>query len=65
MVVITEQKHFYFDCYFSKDVDKSFKHEIESVIKRNESVGKHKIKNETYQLLFKYKHGNDIHKHLK
>ena len=36
MVVMTEPKAFYFD--LPKDVDKNLKHEIESVIKTNESL---------------------------
>ena len=36
MVVMTEPKTFYFD--LPKDVDKNLKHEIESVIKTNESL---------------------------
>ena len=44
-----------------KDVDKNLWHEIDSIIKLNELVAQHTIKNEISQLLFKYKHGNDIH----
>ena len=36
MVVMTEPKTFYFD--LPKDVDKNLKHEIESIIKTNESL---------------------------
>ena len=41
MVVITEHKNFYFYFYLTKGVGKSWKHEIEFVIKRNESIAKH------------------------
>ena len=33
--------------------------------KSNESLAENKIKNETEQLLLKYKHGNNIHKYRK
>ena len=35
------------------------------MIKLNESLFEHKIKNEIDQLLSEYKHGDDIHKHRK
>ena len=41
------------------------KHEIEFMIKNNESLAKNKIRNDIEQLLLKYKHGNSIHKHGK
>ena len=41
------------------------KHEIEFIIKGNKSLTENKIKNETEQLLLKYKRGNGIHKHRK
>ena len=43
-----------------KDDDENLKHEIEVIIKSNESLAEKKIKNETGQLLSKYKHGNNI-----
>ena len=61
MVVIRESKTFYFDFDLPKDVDKNLKHEIEFIIKYNESLAEHKIKNVISQLLSKYKHGNNIH----
>ena len=44
---------------------KMLKHKIELIIKSNESLDENKIKNETEQLLLKYKHGNNIHEHGK
>ena len=41
------------------------KHEIEFIIKSNESLADNKIKNEIEQLLLKYKHRNNIHEHQK
>ena len=43
----------------------NLKHDIEFIIKNNESLPENKIKNEIEQLLLKYKHGNDIHEHGK
>ena len=54
-----------FHLYLLKDVDKKLKHKIEFIIKRNRYFAKHKIKNEIGQLLYKYKHGKDIHEHVK
>ena len=48
-----------------KDVHENLKHEIEFIIKSNESLAENKIKNEIEQLLLKEKHGNDIHEHGK
>ena len=45
----------------SKDVNENLKHEIEFIIKSNESSAENKIKNKIGQLLLKYKHGNNIH----
>ena len=61
MVVIGEPKPFCFDFDWPNDFDENLKHEIELIIKSNESLPKTKIKSETEQLLSKYKHGNDIH----
>ena len=46
MVVIREPKTFYFDFDFPKDIGKNLKHEIEFIIKNNESIVENKIKNE-------------------
>ena len=40
-------------------------HEIEFIIKSNESLEENKIKNEIDLLLLKYKNGNNIHEHGK
>ena len=50
---------------WSKDVDESFKREIEFIIKSNESSAENKIKNRIEQLLLEYKHGKIIHEHGK
>ena len=54
---------------FGFDLPKSFEehleHEIESIIRRNGFLAEQRIKIKTDQLLFKYKHGNDIHEHRK
>ena len=63
MVVIGKPKTFYFNFNLPKVIDKNVKDAIEFIIKRNESLAEHTIKNEIRQLLFKYKHGNDIHEH--
>ena len=39
--------------------------EIEFIIKSSESLAENKIKNDTKQLLLKYKHGNNSHEHRK
>ena len=65
MVVIRDTKSFYFDFDWPKDVDGNLKHKIEFIIKNNESLAENKIKNETEQLLLKYKHGKNIHEHEK
>ena len=65
MIVIRDPKTFYFDFDWPKNVDENLKHEIEFIIKSNESLAENKIKNEIEQLLLKYKHGNNIHEHGK
>ena len=59
MIVIRDPKTFYFYFNWPKDVDENSKHETEFIIKSNESLAENKIKNETEQLLSKYKHGNN------
>ena len=44
VIVIRDPKIFYFDCDWSKDVDENLKHEIEFIIKNNESLAENKIK---------------------
>ena len=65
MIVIRDPKTFYFYFDWPKEVNENLKHEIEFIIKSNESLAKNKTKNETEQLLFKYKHGNNIHEQQK
>ena len=40
-------------------------HEIEFIIKSNDSLAENKIKTETEQVLLKYKHGKNIPEHGK
>ena len=63
MIVIRDPKTFCFSFNWSKDVDGNLKHEIESIIKSNQTLAENKIKIE--QLLLKYKHGSNIHEHGK
>ena len=58
-------KTFYFDYAWDKNVDDNLKHEIEFIIKSNESLAENIMKNEIEQLLSKYKHANNIHEHGK
>ena len=62
---LSDPKTFCFKFDWSKDVDENLKHEIEFIIKSNESLAENKIKNEIEKLLLKYKHGNNIHEHGK
>ena len=61
MVIIRETKNFYFDFDWPENINENLKHEIEFIIKSNESLAENKIKNEIEQLLPKYIHGNGIH----
>ena len=65
MIVIRDPKTFYIYFDWPKEVNENLKHEIEFIIKSNESLAENKTKNETEQLLFKYKHGNNIHEQQK
>ena len=65
IIVIIDPKTFCFAFYWSKYVDKNMKHEIEFIIKSNESLAENKMKNEIEQLLLKHKHGIKIHEHGK
>ena len=60
-IVVRDPKTFYFHFDWPKNVDENLKHKIKFIIKSNESLAENKIKNETEQLLSKYKHGNNIH----
>ena len=65
MIVIGDPTTFGFNSDWPKDVEEILKHEIEFIIKSNESIAEKKIKNEIEQLLLNCKHGNDIHEHRK
>ena len=67
MILIRDPKTFCFNFDLSKDFDESLKREIyhKSIIKINEFLEEIIIKNETEQLLLKYKHGNNIRKDRK
>ena len=65
MIVIKDPKTFCFNFDLPKDIDKNLKHEIEFIIKSNESLAKIVIKSEMEQLLLKYKHGNNSYEHGK
>ena len=65
IIVIRIPKTFYFGFDWPEDVDGNLKHEIEFIMKSNESLAEHKIKNEIEQLLSKYKNGNNIQEHGK
>ena len=65
MIVIRDLKTFYFDFDWKKNVYENLKHEIEFIIKINESLAVTKIKIEAEQLLSKYKHRNNIYEHVK
>ena len=64
MMVIRDPKTFCFNFDWPKNVDENLKHEIEFIIKSNESLAENK-KNKIEQLLLKYKYGNNIHEHGK
>ena len=61
MFVIIDPKTFYFHFDWTKNIDENWKNEIEFIRKSNKSLAENKIKNETEELLLKYKHGNNIH----
>ena len=63
LVITAEPKTFHFD--LAKDVDINLKHEIYYIIKHNELLAEHAIKNEIRQSLSKYMHGNDIYEYGK
>ena len=49
----------------NKSHSENLKHDIEFIIKSNESLAENKIKKQIKQLLLKYKHGKNIHQHGK
>ena len=65
MIVIRDPKTFCFSFDSPKDVDENLKREIEFIIKSNKYLAEKKIKNQTKQLLLKYKQGNNIQEHGK
>ena len=65
IIVMRDPKTFCFNFDLPKDVDENLMREIEFIIKSNGSLAKIIIKNETEQLLLKYKHGNNVHEHGK
>ena len=64
-IVIKGPKTFYFHFDRPNNVDENLKHETGFIRKINKSFAENKIKNETEQLLLKYKHGNNFHEHGK
>ena len=53
MIEIRDLKTFCLTFHWPKDVDKNLKHEIEFIIKSNESLAEIKINNKIEQLLLK------------
>ena len=54
MIVIRDPKTVFLNFDWPKDVDENLKHEIEFIIKSNESLAENKTKNKIEQLLLKY-----------
>ena len=65
VILIRDPKTLYFNFDRPKDIDENLKHEIEFIIKSNESLAKNKIKNEIEQLLLKYDHEKYSYEHRK
>ena len=65
VTVVRDLKTFCFNCDWPKHDDENLKHEIEFIIKSNESLAENKITTSIEQLLLKYKHGNNIREHGK
>ena len=63
LVIITLPKTIYFD--LPNDLGNNVKLEIDFIIKHNEFLAEHAMKNEISQLLSKLKHVKDIHEHGK
>ena len=63
--MIKDSKTICFNFDWPKNLDGNLKQEIEFIIKTNESLPVNKIRKEIEQLLLKYKHGNNIHEHIK
>ena len=65
MIVIRDHNTFSFNFDWPKYVDENLKHEIDFIIKSNESLVENKMGTKIEVLLLKYKHGNNIHEHGK
>ena len=65
MIVIRDPKTFCFSFDWPKYDAENLKHEIEIIIKSNESLAENKIKHEIDQLLLKYNHKKNIYEHEK
>ena len=65
MIVIGDPKVSCFNFDWPRDAHENLKHEIEFVIKSNESLVEIIRKNETEQSVLKYKHGYNIHEQRK
>ena len=65
IIMIRDPKTFCFNFDLPKYVDENLKHEIEFIVKINESLAENKVKDEIEQLLSKYKHGNNINERRK
>ena len=65
MIVVRDPKTFCYNFDWPKFAGENLKHEIEFIMKSNESLAENKIKSEIEQLFLKYKHGNNIHEHGK
>ena len=65
IIGIRDPKTFCFNFDRPKYADEKLKHEIEFIIKSNDSLAENKIKHEFKQLLLKYKHGSNFQEHEK
>ena len=63
LAITTEPKAFHFG--LPKDSDNNLMHKIDYIIKHNDFLTWHTIRNEISRLLFKYKHGSNVHEHRK
>ena len=63
IAITTKPKTFHFD--LAKNAGQNLKHEVGSIIKRNQFLTEQRIRNKINQLLSKYKQGKDIHEHGK
>ena len=63
LITTTEPKTFRFE--LSKFAGSNLANENYSIIKHNQLLAEHTLKNEVQQLLLEYKHRNDIPEHRK